>query len=64
MNYLFYDLETTGLSASFDQIVRFAAIKADQNLEEIDRYETTYSNIVIEQSISTFLLNHQRTLRW
>jgi len=39
MNYLFYDLETTGLSESFDQIVRFAAIKADQNLQEIDRYE-------------------------
>ena len=26
MNYLFYDLETTGLCESFDQVVRFAAI--------------------------------------
>ena len=39
MNYLFYDLETTGLCESFDQIVRFAAIKSDENLQEINRYE-------------------------
>ena len=39
MNYLFYDLETTGLCESFDQIVRFAAILSNENLEVIDRYE-------------------------
>ena len=39
MYYLFYDLETTGLCESFDQIVRFAAIKADKDLKEIERYE-------------------------
>ena len=39
MNYLFYDLETTGLCESFDQIVRFAAIRTDENLQEINRYE-------------------------
>ena len=39
MNYLFYDLETTGLCESFDQILRFAAIQADENLQELNRYE-------------------------
>ena len=39
MNYLFYDLETTGLCESFDQIVRFAGIITDENLREIDRHE-------------------------
>ena len=39
MYYLFYDLETTGICESFDQIVRFAAIKADKDLKEIERYE-------------------------
>ena len=38
-NYLFYDLETSGLSKSFDQIFRFAAIQTDANLKEIKRYE-------------------------
>ena len=38
-NYIFYDLETSGLSKAFDQIFRFAAIKTDPNLKEIERYE-------------------------
>ncbi len=37
--YLFYDLETTGLSKSFDQILHFAAIRTDMALKEIERYE-------------------------
>ncbi|MCF6767768.1 exodeoxyribonuclease I [Thiotrichales bacterium 19S11-10] len=36
--YLFYDLETTGLDVSFDQIVQFAAILTDENLNELKRY--------------------------
>ena len=39
MNYLFYDLETTGLCESFDQVVRFAAISTNENFEELDRHE-------------------------
>jgi len=39
MNYLLYDLETTGLCESFDQIVRFAAILIDENLTELNRFE-------------------------
>lgn len=37
--YLFYDLETTGLQASFDQILQFAAIRTDLELNELERTE-------------------------
>ncbi len=37
-SYLFYDLETSGLNKSFDQILQFAAIRTDTELNEIDRY--------------------------
>lgn len=37
--YLFYDLETTGLNKSFDQVLHFAAIRTDLNLKELDRHE-------------------------
>jgi exodeoxyribonuclease-1 len=36
--FLLYDLETTGLSRTFDQIVEFAAIRTDLELNEIERY--------------------------
>ena len=39
MNYLFYDLETSGLCESFDQIFRYASITTDKDLNEIDRCE-------------------------
>lgn len=37
--FLFYDLETTGLSPCFDQIMQFAAIRTDTELNEIERHE-------------------------
>ena len=37
--YLFYDIETTGLHKSFDQVLHFAAIRTDLNLKEMERYE-------------------------
>lgn len=37
--YLFYDLETSGLSPFFDQIYQFAAIRTDLQLNELARYE-------------------------
>ncbi len=37
--YLFYDIETTGLSKSFDQVLQFAAIRTDLNLQELERHE-------------------------
>jgi len=39
ISYLFYDIESTGLSKAFDQVLQFAAIRTDQSLKEIDRHE-------------------------
>lgn len=41
--FLFYDLETSGLNCSFDQILTFAAIRTDGNLNEIGRDTVTVS---------------------
>lgn len=39
MTFVFFDTETTGLRHGFDQIVHFAAIRTDNDLNEIDRFE-------------------------
>jgi exodeoxyribonuclease-1 len=39
MSYVFYDCETTGVNRSFDQILQFAAIRTDDQLREVDRFE-------------------------
>ena len=39
MHFVFYDTETTGLSRDFDQILQFAAIRTDSDLNEIDRFD-------------------------
>ncbi|WP_294138250.1 exonuclease domain-containing protein [Sphingomonas sp.] len=39
MGFVFYDTETTGTHTSFDQILQFAAIRTDDELNEIDRFE-------------------------
>ncbi|MBY6218720.1 exonuclease domain-containing protein [Qipengyuania aquimaris] len=39
MAFVFYDTETTGISTDFDQVLQFAAIKTDADLNEIDRFE-------------------------
>jgi exodeoxyribonuclease-1 len=36
--YLFYDIETTGLNKAFDQIIQFAAIRTDTQLNELERF--------------------------
>jgi len=38
-NFLFYDLETTGLNKAFDQILQFAAIKTDAKFNPLDEIE-------------------------
>lgn len=40
MNFVFYDAETTGTDTTFDQILQFAAILTDADLNELDRFET------------------------
>lgn len=37
MNFVFYDLETSGLSSGYDQILQFAAIVTDGNFAELER---------------------------
>lgn len=39
MSLVFYDTETTGVKAHFDQILQFAAIKTDAFFEEVDQFE-------------------------
>jgi exodeoxyribonuclease-1 len=39
LSFVFFDTETTGLKHGFDQIVHFAAIRTDANLNEIGRFE-------------------------
>lgn len=38
-SYLFYDIESTGLNPCFDQVLQFAAIRTDLNLNEIERHQ-------------------------
>ena len=38
-SYLFYDIETSGLNSCFDQIVQFAAVRTDLNLQELEHHE-------------------------
>ena len=40
MSFVFFDTETTGLKREFDQILHFAAIRTDADLNEIARFET------------------------
>ena len=40
MKYIFYDLETTGKDKDWSQIIQFAAIVVDENLEVLDSYES------------------------
>jgi len=39
MAFIFYDAETTGVDTAFDQILQFAAIKTDDDLNELDRLD-------------------------
>ncbi len=39
--YLFYDIETSGLNYAFDQILTFACIRTDLDLNELDRNTIT-----------------------
>lgn len=40
MSFVIFDVETTGLRPRFDQILQFAAVKTDANLQVIDRIDT------------------------
>lgn len=39
MSFVIYDIETTGLTKGFDQIVQFAALRTNSALEPLDQFE-------------------------
>jgi exodeoxyribonuclease-1 len=39
MAYVFYDTETTGSDTFYDQILQFAAVRTDNELNEVERFE-------------------------
>ena len=39
MSLVFYDTETSGTETFFDQILQFAAVLTDEDLQEVDRFE-------------------------
>ena len=39
MSFIFYDTETTGTNKNFDQIIQFAAIRTDADMNEVDQFE-------------------------
>lgn len=39
MGFVIYDLETTGLKKRFDQILQFAAVRTDENLDVVEQVE-------------------------
>jgi exodeoxyribonuclease-1 len=41
MAYVFYDFETTGRDAYHDQIIQFAAVRADDDLQPIEHFEVS-----------------------
>ncbi len=57
--YLFYDIETTGLSKAFDQVLHFAAIRTDRSLKELDRYEIKIKlNLDVTPSPAAIITHH------
>lgn len=56
MSFVFFDTETTGLKHGFDQIVHFAAIRTDANLNEIGRFEA-------RSRLLPYVLPHPAALR-
>jgi exodeoxyribonuclease-1 len=64
-SFLFYDIETTGLSRAFDQILEFAAIRTDMGLNEIGRFSVTIRlRDDVIPSPAAILVNRIRTERF
>lgn len=56
MSFVFYDTETTGLSTDFDQILQFAAIRTDADLNETGR-------INVRSRLQPHVVPHPEALR-
>ncbi len=63
--FLFYDIETTGLSRAFDQILEFAAIRTDTDLNEIGSFKASLRlREDVVPSPGAILVNRIRTQRF
>ena len=58
MAFIFYDTETTGLQTAFDQILQFAAIKTDDDLNELDGFDIRCRQISCCDGFSNWDLLH------
>ena len=64
-SFLFYDIETTGLSRAFDQILEFAAIRTDLDLNEIERFRASIRlREDVVPSPAAILVNRIQTARF
>jgi len=64
-SFLFYDIETTGLSRAFDQILEFASIRTDLDLNEIERFRVSIRlREDVIPSPAAILVNRIRTQRF
>lgn len=61
--FLFYDIETTGLHKAFDQVLHFAAIRTDLDLNEIARYELKIKLNPDTIPSPTAMITHQLRLK-
>lgn len=56
MSFVFFDTETTGLKRGFDQILHFAAVRTEANLNEVARFE-------VRSRLQPHVLPHPSALR-
>ena len=59
MNYVFYDLETTGRNSAWDQIIQVAAILTDDKFNVIDKME---ERCRLKKIIKVIYLNTEKSL--
>jgi exodeoxyribonuclease-1 len=57
--FLFYDIETSGRNPAFDQILQFAAIRTDLELNELERHELLIKLLPDTVPAPRALLTHQ-----
>lgn len=62
--FLFYDLETSGLSPCFDQVYQFAGIRTDLSFNEMARYEFLVKPTLDTIPAPEAMITHRLPLSW